>query len=73
MIYPNPMEKFAYLDLRAIANPIINILDTNGKVLKTVAGRKKIEKINVNDLQSGIYFVKIVGAKKIAMVQIIKN
>ena len=73
MIYPNPVEKFVYLDLRAMTNPMINILDTNGRVLKTVAARKKIEKINFGDLQSGVYFVKIVSAKGISMMQIIKN
>ena len=53
-VYPNPVESIIYIDgLDADAD--IQVLDLNGKLLK----QEKAQQIDVNDLQSGSYLLKI--------------
>lgn len=70
-IYPNPTSDYLFIDLNfnRVNDFVAKILDTNGKLVKTFQlenqsqGKRSI-KINVNDMQSGIYFLNVNNEKK---------
>ena len=70
-IYPNPTSEYLFIDL--ILNQAndfdAKIYDTNGKFVKSFKLENQSEgkhsiKININDLQSGIYLLNINNQKK---------
>jgi Zn-dependent metalloprotease len=64
-IYPNPASTQVVLEFATL--PAINlsfqIVSQSGKVLSTITGRNKINIIDVSDLQSGNYFINVIGKK----------
>jgi hypothetical protein len=66
-IYPNPANdyvKVEYAMLENDDNVTVNIIDMQGKVLKTVKSDNQVDvlRINVSDLSSGNYNVQFVSA-----------
>ncbi len=57
-IYPNPAN--TYLQVRTSEKEAnIQIIDITGKVIKSVENNKTYQKIDISNLQNGVYFVKI--------------
>lgn len=62
-IFPNPATTFVNVDLSGIQNEIsvqIQLLNMSGRTLRTYQASKFLEKIQVDDLSSGIYFIRII-------------
>jgi hypothetical protein len=62
-IYPNPANEVLNIDLTAISNKIevANILDITGRIIKSYSAKSaSVNSINISQLPSGVYFVKIV-------------
>ena len=58
-IYPNPFSDELIIDMKNLpASEEIQLLDVNGKLLKSFV---KQQAIDVSDLSSGVYFVRIIG------------
>ncbi len=70
--YPNPAQNKIFVEANTLTNAILQIFDINGRELKS----QKIDttsEIDINDLQSGVYFFKISDEKRTAIQRIIKN
>ena len=56
-IYPNPSNSTIFLNLNQIAILNINVINSYGQIVKTISD--DFEAINISDLSSGIYILKI--------------
>jgi len=79
-IYPNPADNFVYLNFinfepSNIHLEILGLIDILGKPVKDLYFNKLSEniKINISDIQSGIYFIKIKYNQKLIIKKIIKQ
>ena len=64
-VYPNPASDKVVLEFATL--PTINLnfqlVTPSGKVLSSTTGRNKVNIIDVSDIQSGSYFIKVIGKK----------
>jgi hypothetical protein len=65
MVYPNPAS--TQLVLEFVTLPTINLnfqlVSPSGKILSSTNGRNKVNVIDVSKLESGNYFIRVVGKK----------
>ena len=64
-VYPNPASNKVVLEFATL--PAINLnfqlVSPSGKVLSSTVGRNKVNVIDVSDVQSGNYFIRVIGKK----------
>jgi len=61
LLYPNPAHSNLVLDLGKTTSAIIEIIDVNGKLIRSVSvNEKQFVEIDLNLVQSGIYFVSVI-------------
>jgi hypothetical protein len=64
-VYPNPATNRVVLEFATL--PTINLnfqlVSPSGNVLSSTTGRNKVNIIDVRDIQSGTYFIKVIGKK----------
>jgi hypothetical protein len=64
-VYPNPATNRVVLEFATL--PTINLnfqlVSPSGKVLSSTIGRNKVNVIDVSDVQSGNYFIRVIGKK----------
>jgi hypothetical protein len=58
-VFPNPATDFIQIESKNWINDIIQIFNVNGQLLKTLPFNHSIIQIDVQDLPSGTYFIKI--------------
>ena len=71
-VYPNPAGNV--ININSISNTAINkieISDAQGRLVKTI--NESTSSININELNSGVYFLKITTAQGIGTTKIIKK
>lgn len=71
-LYPNPVNDFIYIkyDKNKLQNAHYQIVDINGRLV--LEGKLHSDEITVNDLTSGIYFLKLKLDKKFLVRKFIK-
>ena len=77
LIYPNPVKKELHIEYHEPNNTIksISILNATGQLIRIYAFSQTTQQqtIQLDDLQSGIYFVKIIlEDKRIILKRIVK-
>ncbi len=73
-LYPNPTTGVFFITFsKALENATINILDINGKILKTYSASGNKLTCDVSNLASGNYFVRITEKDKTITKKIIKQ
>ncbi len=73
-IYPNPVEDTLILKLpETIGRCSVQVMDINGKVIKTFEWGDFSNGLNVKFLNSGLYFVSIISDKGKSTIKFIKN
>ncbi len=64
-VYPNPASNKVVLEF--VTLPTINLnfqlVSPSGKVLSSTTGRNKVNIIDVSDIESGNYFIRVIGKK----------
>jgi len=64
-VYPNPASNKVVLEFPTL--PTINLnfqlVSPSGEVLSSTTGRNKVNVIDVSDIQSGSYFIQVIGKK----------
>ena len=68
-VYPNPAN--CYVNITDVDNSLISICNSNGRVLKTFESSSQNCRVNVSNLASGVYFIKIIKEKNITIKKII--
>ncbi|MBT30813.1 MAG: glycoside hydrolase [Thalassobius sp.] len=58
IIYPNPTDEQLVIETELL-DFTIDLFDTSGKILKSSIGKKGSAKMDVSDINAGIYYVKI--------------
>jgi len=74
--YPNPAHDFTTLKTNTTGKYNIKIIDATGKLVKYIENlNSNEEKINISELEKGIYFVKIIDDKgeELSLVKLIVN
>ena len=74
-VYPNPASNMLNINSKSGA-PLKNvqITDLNGRIVKTLnAGNVSETQINISDLNSGVYFLKISSDLGVGTTKIVKN
>ena len=72
-IYPNPVHNVLNLINANGSNSIIQILDGKGHLLQQVRSASVNSRLNVSNLASGMYMVKIISGNKVEVQKFIKN
>ena len=73
-VYPNPTHGNITINLSNASNALIDIIDINGRVLKTKQVNNTTNTFNLSDFENGIYFVKVntnnkIITKKISLIK----
>ena len=65
MVYPNPASTQLVLEFSTLPSINLNfqLVSPSGKVLSSSTGRNKINVIDVSKLESGNYFIRVIGKK----------
>lgn len=71
IIFPNPTSTQLTIKIGSLAIDKIDIIDITGKKIKSI--KKNITTINVADLPSGIYFIKLFTEEKIITKKFVKQ
>jgi PKD repeat protein len=73
-VYPNPASDYIYIKQEKNEKYIIDIIDITGKSIQLISSNEPITTINVSDLQSGMYIVKVTDSKgNIGIHKTVKN
>lgn len=73
-IFPNPVnDTLTVKNTNGISINEIDITDMNGRIVKQFKGNNNSNPINVSDLNSGVYFLKITSDKGTGTTKIVKN
>lgn len=73
IIYPNPAHDEINLINKNSGQSIIQLMDHNGRLLQVVRSSSTNLKLNVSNLSSGMYFIKIITGNKVELQKFIKN
>ena len=73
IIYPNPAHDEVNLINKNSGQSIIQLMDHNGRLLQVVRSSSTNLKLNVSNLSSGMYFIKIITGNKVELQKFIKN
>ena len=68
-IYPNPASTFVQIKGKDIKGKSVKIYDITGKLLITFEKLKSFEKLNISNLQKGMYFVTINNSKPVKLIK----
>jgi para-nitrobenzyl esterase len=58
-LYPNPAKEMVTVDIAFGSKNVITLMDLSGKIIETIQSNKASINLNLNHLQTGIYFVNI--------------
>jgi|DEB19_MinimDraft_2_1074335.scaffolds.fasta_scaffold00915_3 para-nitrobenzyl esterase len=58
-LYPNPAKEMVTIEVAFGTKNVITIMDLSGKIIDTIQSNKAFTNLNLNNLQTGIYFVNI--------------
>jgi len=72
-VYPNPANELINLELSQNSNYEVEIIDVTGKVLIYKELTENIEQINISELNSGLYFVKVSNRSESNVTRLIKR
>ena len=71
VLSPNPANDL--LTINADENYFVEIININGKILKTVQMTEKNAKIDINELQKGLYIAKLTGKENTKTLKFVKE
>ena len=74
LVYPNPAHNQIIIENKEAFSGKIQILDITGKTVKQIIANKKLlQTIDINNLQSGIYFLRLQRNDTIETIKFIKQ
>ena len=70
-LYPNPAQEV--LNITAVSNAKIQIYNTNGRLIRVKENCEETEKIDIQNLKAGVYFVKITKENNVVTKKLVIN
>ena len=58
-VYPNPATTVVYVTRENDADAQVTILDVTGRCVKSVVMTENMSSINIDDVESGVYFIMV--------------
>ncbi len=58
-VFPNPATDYVFLTFPKVVQAYFRIMDANGKLIKSESFSGDRKRINIEDLESGLYFIEI--------------
>jgi len=68
-VYPNPARKS--IRIREIFNATVNIVDNMGNIVRTIKEYNQNDEIDISDLNSGVYVIRVIQQNKLFSEKII--
>ena len=65
-IYPNPVNDYLFVNLNADMYTTVELIDVQGRLALSENISSKDFHLNVNNLNPGVYFIKVYGANQTA-------
>jgi hypothetical protein len=73
-IYPNPFNEEIIIELNDVENSQVQVLDLNDRLLfKTSFEDETFIKLNLSEIQSGVYYLKVISKESIFIQKIVKK
>lgn len=72
-VYPNPVKDVVSVEINNGVKGMIDIIGTNGSILKRVAVNSKITQINIGAFAPGIYTIRFTGSEQSESVTVTKQ
>ena len=72
-VYPNPATDFLYLEFVQTDNFILEVIDMTGKVVISDKVYEKKERIDISELNDGLYFIKVTNQSESFVSRFIKK
>lgn len=72
-LYPNPFSEVLIIDLKSVNDASIQILDFSGKIVYQSLIKSGINQLNLNEVSSGLYLIKIETERAIIVRQIVRK
>ncbi|HHH53775.1 MAG TPA: T9SS type A sorting domain-containing protein, partial [Bacteroidetes bacterium] len=69
-VYPNPANSYIFIESKAKGISQVGLYNLNGKLLQTKSINTGLQKLEVNQLKPGIYFIKISSKEKVLVKKI---
>ena len=74
IVYPNPVKNVLNIDVKATINiQFVTVFNTLGQMIMAVPNAENVRSIDVSDLKTGTYFIKIKSDKGTANAKFIKE
>ena len=73
VVYPNPFDEELTLELNGFNNTKIEVINAVGKIVSTQQAQSYINRINLDKLPTGIYFLRITSAEASHTQKVIKK
>ena len=58
-VYPNPASSTVFVEISSNENAQISIIDLTGRCVKEVVISNTVSSINIEDVESGVYFISV--------------
>ncbi len=71
-IYPNPSNTLIHVNWKGMENALFSIYDMNGKLIFSKYIYPNQNRVNIEDLQAGIYYCRIQDMEKVEKLVIIR-
>ncbi|BDS11450.1 T9SS type A sorting domain-containing protein [Aureispira anguillae] len=72
-IYPNPTKGFLQIDLGALENIRLQLLTINGQVVEALTTGGSITNLDLRELPTGVYLLKVIHQNETGVYKIIKE
>ena len=72
-VYPNPCYEQLYIEITNYKNTIAEIFDLQGQLLQSIPLQSYKTIIQINHINSGIYFVKVKSPEGMIIEKFVKN
>ena len=75
-VYPNPVNDYAIINILDFSNknePVLELTDLNGNLIKNFTLNQKTTQLNISNLASGIYTIKIKDNSRVVVKRIVKE
>ena len=73
VLYPNPATNVLTISRESTSNATVEVYSNNGVIVNSFEMNEAIKEISVSDLNSGIYFIRIIENETISIQKFIKQ